>query len=97
MATVLLAEAAAAIGDREAARTLLVALEPHADRFATVAETGAVWGSIGAQCGRLALAIGHRDDAVAHLERAAHLERSFGAHPWAARTEALLAAARAGP
>jgi DNA-binding SARP family transcriptional activator/tetratricopeptide (TPR) repeat protein len=96
MATVLLAEAAAALEDRAAAETLLVALEPHADRFATVAETGVVWGSVGAQCGRLALVLGRCDDALAHLARAAELERAFGAHPWAARTEALLATVRAG-
>jgi hypothetical protein len=73
------------------------ALAPFSDRLAVLAGPGLVWGSVAHQLGRVALALGRRDEAVACLEQACAVERSFGAVPWLARSESRLAEARGQP
>jgi tetratricopeptide (TPR) repeat protein len=94
LGAVTLAEAATLVGDADAMAACAAALEPLADRFAALAGPGVAWGSVAHQLGLLALARGRPDTAVAYLARACELERSFGAMPWLARSEARLAEAR---
>jgi hypothetical protein len=96
LGAVTLAEAAVLVGDVPAMRACAAALAPFPDRLAVLAGPGLVWGSVAHQLGSLALALGRRDEAVAHLERACAIERSFGALPWLARSESRLAGARSG-
>jgi DNA-binding SARP family transcriptional activator len=96
LGAVTLAEAAVLVGDVAAMRACAAALAPFPDRLAVLAGPGLVWGSVAHQLGILALALGRRDEAVALLERACAVERSFGALPWLARSEVRLAEARSG-
>jgi hypothetical protein len=96
LGAVTLAEAARLVGDVAAMRACATALARLPDRLAVLAGPGLVWGSVAHQLGSLALALGRRDEAVAHLERACAVERAFGALPWLARSESRLAEARSG-
>jgi tetratricopeptide (TPR) repeat protein len=97
LGAVTLAEAAVLVRDVAAMGACGEALAPFSDRLAVLAGPGLVWGSVAHQLGRVALALGRRDEAVAYLEQACAVERSFGAVPWLARSESCLAEARAQP
>jgi DNA-binding SARP family transcriptional activator len=97
LGAVTLAEAAVLVGDIAAMGACAEALAPFPDRQAVLAGPGLVWGSVAHQLGRVALALGRRDEAVAYLEQACAVERSFGAIPWLARSESRLAEARGQP
>jgi hypothetical protein len=73
-----LAEAAVAVGDREAGATLHALLEPHARLFPVVARGVGSLGSAELHLGRLAALIGREDEAQARLRRAAEANARAG-------------------
>jgi class 3 adenylate cyclase/tetratricopeptide (TPR) repeat protein len=81
-----LARVAAALGDAARAEELGALLEPYADRAVVVGPATACLGSAAYYLGILAGAAGRRDDALAHLERAARANERMGARPSLART-----------
>jgi DNA-binding SARP family transcriptional activator len=95
-----LAEAAARLGDRAAARTLYGLLRPFAGMYAQVTAETAI-GSVARYLGILAATMGELDDAVGHLEDAIAMNEKMGAPPWIAHAQhdlarTLLRRARAG-
>jgi hypothetical protein len=86
----LAAEAAAAIGDRVAAETLLDQLRPFAGRHAIGQAEGSV-GVVDRYLGLLARAIGDSPGAIEHLRNAVDGNRALGAQPWLAHALAELA------
>ena len=84
-ACALLAEPVAGLGrERDAAR-LYELLLPVRDRNAVIDHGWAATGPFARALGRLAAALGRRDDAVAHLRAAADLARAWGAPGWELR------------
>jgi tetratricopeptide (TPR) repeat protein len=89
-AACLLAEAAARVGDRDAAATLYDLLTPHARLFPVVARGVACYGSAEYFTGRLAATLGRWDEAQARLHRAVAENDRVGASPSAALALAAL-------
>jgi DNA-binding SARP family transcriptional activator len=81
----LLAETAAAVGDRDAAGALLVELAPYRGQLAVLAKGLAVTGAVDRYVGLLQATLG--DDAHSSFEAASSLDNSVGAPPLAARTK----------
>jgi tetratricopeptide (TPR) repeat protein len=78
-----LADAAARLGDREAAALAYDLIEPHAGLFPLVARAvGCLW-SNEYFVGRVAGVLGRHDEAVARLRRAVDENDRAGAAPWA--------------
>ncbi|HLI59432.1 MAG TPA: AAA family ATPase [Solirubrobacteraceae bacterium] len=92
-ATVLLGETASALGDAERAATLYERLEPYADTVLVLGVGAVCWGSVSLCLGRLALACGRTDPALAHLERALRANTALGARIQVATTQLELARA----
>ena len=90
-----LAEAAALLGDREAAGRLYPALEPFADNLVQSGFAGCA-GSVQRLLGRLAGTLGHVDAAVRHLDAALARHRMLGAPALTARTQCDLGELLAG-
>ena len=84
--TVALAEAAAALSDREAAGALYPALEPHADRLVQTGFTGCA-GSVQRVLGRLAATLDRRQAAERHFEAALMHHKALVAPALTARTQ----------
>jgi tetratricopeptide (TPR) repeat protein len=82
---VLLAGCAHALGDADRAAVLHGLLAPYADRTATMDLGLAAWGSVSRPLGLLAHAMGDREQAAAHLERALTADIDRGAVLWAMR------------
>jgi DNA-binding SARP family transcriptional activator len=80
----ILAEAAVAVGDREAGAGLYALLEPHARLFPLIARAVACLGSNEYYVGRLAGLLGRHDEAEARLRRAVAENDRAGAGPHAA-------------
>ncbi len=74
-----LAEAAAQVGDREAAALLHTVLEPHAHLFPLLARAAACLGSAEYFVGRLAWTLGRHEEAEARLRRAVSANDEAGA------------------
>ena len=81
-----LADAAADLGDREAAAQLHRLLEPHAALFAVVARGAASYSCTELHVGRLAATLGNLDEAETRLRRALHANQANGAEPFVAVT-----------
>ena len=79
-----LAEAAATLGDREAAANLHARLAPHARLFPVVARAVACYGSTEYYLGRLAATLGRHDEAERRLQAALEHNDRIGALPRAA-------------
>ena len=79
-----LAEAAATLGDREAAAGLHARLAPHARLFPVVARAVACYGSAEYYLGRLAATLGRHDEAERRLQAALEHNDRIGALPRAA-------------
>jgi DNA-binding SARP family transcriptional activator len=79
-----LAEAAATLGDREAAAGLRARLAPHARLFPVVARAVACYGSAEYYLGRLAATLGRHDEAERRLQAALEHNDRIGALPRAA-------------
>ena len=90
-----LAEAAALLGDREAAGRLYPALEPFADNLVQSGFAGCA-GAVQRLLGRLAGTLGHVDAAVRHLDAALARHRMLGAPALTARTQCDLGELLAG-
>jgi hypothetical protein len=86
----LAADAAARMGNREAAEALYLQLAPLAGRHAIGHAEGSV-GVVDRYLGLLAGALGRADDAVRHLEDAVHINERMGARPWTAHSRHDLA------
>ncbi|AEA24227.1 transcriptional regulator, putative ATPase, winged helix family [Pseudonocardia dioxanivorans CB1190] len=84
------AETAVALGDREVAGECYDALQPWAGTFAGLSSGTVTLGPVDESLGRLARLLGLPADE--HFRAAAALARGLGAHHWAARAEAALAA-----
>ena len=85
------AEAAAAVGDREACERLFDALSPYSGRFAIWGGANTCAGPVDRYLGRLTLVLGRPADSVCLLEQAAFVEEQVGALPGLARTLTALA------
>ena len=95
----MLADTAAALGDRDGARTLARLLEPYADRHVVLncfGGGGAYWGPVAHHLGRLEAILGHGAAARAHLERAVRACEATGAAAFTPRSRAALAALAGG-
>ena len=86
----LVAEAAAALGERGSAQVLFELLAPFAGRHAIGQAEGSV-GVVDRYLGLLARAVGNTDEAIGHLRRAVDGNRALGAQPWLAHTLSDLA------
>jgi DNA-binding SARP family transcriptional activator len=82
----LLADVAAALGERGAAAELYDRALPYADRVA-VSYSELSTGAIARPLGVLAAATGRQADAERHFEDALELNTAIGARPWVARTQ----------
>jgi DNA-binding SARP family transcriptional activator len=76
-----LADAAALVGDRDAAASLHAMLAPHANLFPVIARAIACYGSTEYYVGRLAAVLGRHDEAQARLRRAVTENERVGAEP----------------
>ncbi|HEY8170059.1 MAG TPA: AAA family ATPase [Candidatus Limnocylindria bacterium] len=90
LGTGLAAEAAARLGDRDAAETLYQQLAPLAGRHAIGHTEGSI-GAVDRYLGLLAATLDRLDDAARHLEDAVHLNERMGARPWTAHSRHDLA------
>ncbi len=88
----LAAEACAALDNAGAAAVIYEQLRPFAGGHAVGHTEGSV-GAVDRYLGLLAMTMGRRDDAVGHLESAVAANERMGAWPWAAHSQADLAAA----
>ena len=99
LAIAVLADTAAALGDRDGARVLENLLEPYADRHVVLncfGGGGAYWGPVAHHLGRLEATLGHGAEARAHLERAVEACEAMGAVAFAPRSRDALAALAGG-
>ncbi len=80
------AEILAALGSDEQRRRTYEALAPLEGGAAVIGAAVAFKGAVAHHLGLLAAAMGAREAAVAHFERALALHRRLGAHPWALRS-----------
>ncbi len=92
LAVAFVAEVAALLGDRERASRARSALEPYAGRMIVVGQNAALYSAVARPLALAAQALGDRDAASAHFERALALERRFGARCLVARTSQQYAA-----
>lgn len=92
-ATVVLAETACGLGDRERAQLLYERLAPYAGTVLVFGVGAVCWGSVSLCLGRLALACGRREQALDHLERALRTNTALGARIHVANTQLELAQA----
>jgi hypothetical protein len=95
-----LADACAALGDRERAAAIVPLLEPFADRMVSLVRATGLAGSAARPLGRALATAGRRSEAIAALEEAIATDRSRGGIPFAARAQRDLAEvllARAAP
>ena len=83
----MLAEAAARLDDRAAARRCTAGCSPFAACNAADLPEG-MRGSVSRHLGLLAWTLGRADDAEAHFEAALAMNERMGAEPWLARTRA---------
>ncbi|HEX2486060.1 MAG TPA: AAA family ATPase, partial [Myxococcota bacterium] len=83
----LLADVAAAVEERRAARVLYDALLPYADRVVVVGMSAGSIGSAARSLGLLAAALGRLDDAEQHFEAALETNARLRALPFLARTQ----------
>ena len=83
-AVCILADAAAQVGDRDAAASAYAVLEPHASLFPLIARAVACLGSNEYYVGRLAATLGRHDEAETRLRRAVAENDRAGAGPHAA-------------
>jgi hypothetical protein len=90
-AAVVLAEPVAAIGTDAQRRRLYELLTPYADLNPVMDHGWASWGPVERPLGLLAAALGRRDDAAGHLERAVELARAWDAKGWERLAAAHLA------
>ena len=84
LATCLLADAAADLGDRAAAARLHARLEPYAHLFAVLARGAGCYCSTELYLGRLATTAGRLDEAEARLRRAVAVNDAAGSSSFAA-------------
>jgi hypothetical protein len=99
LAIAVLADTAAALGDRDGASTLAGLLEPYADRHVVLncfGGGGAYWGPVAHHLGRLAAILGHGAEARAHLERAVRACAAMRAIAFTPRSRDALAALAGG-
>lgn len=96
MHVVYLCEVAAATGDPALAERARAAAVPVRDGWAVLSGGSAVWGPVSYWLGRVDVATGRRDDAVAGLTAAVRSARRLHARPWAQRAQDALAALGAG-
>jgi DNA-binding SARP family transcriptional activator len=99
LAIAVLADTAAALGDRDGASTLAGLLEPYADRHVVLncfGGGGAYWGPVAHHLGRLAAILGHGAEARAHLERAVRACEAMRAIAFTPRSRDALAALAGG-
>ena len=95
LAIAVLADTAAALGDRDGARALMSLLEPYADRHVVLncfGGGGAYWGPVSHHLGRLAATLGRGSEARHHLEQAIGACTAMGAVGFASRSRNALAA-----
>ena len=83
----ILAEAAVAVGDRDAAAALHALIQPHAALFPVVARAVGCLGSAECYVGLLAGLLGRHDEAVTRLRRAVAENERAGAAPAAATAQ----------
>jgi eukaryotic-like serine/threonine-protein kinase len=83
---VALAETCARVRDVRRAARLYELLLPYADANVLTDRAWAAWGAAARSLGQLAALQGRTEAAAAHFERAAELERAWGARPWLAHT-----------
>jgi tetratricopeptide (TPR) repeat protein len=79
MTMTVLAEAAVILEDRPRARLLYELLAPHAGTVCLIGAGAVCRGPLDGYLGELALTVGERDRALAHLRRAIELDRRLGA------------------
>ena len=85
-ALTLLADVAAAVGDRAAATAIHARLEPHADWNIVIDRTWGVLGAAARPLGRLAALSGRPELAERHFERALELNERWRSRPWVLHT-----------
>jgi hypothetical protein len=85
------AEAAAAVGDRDLAARLYDALVPYAGLGVVTAGAVDFYGAVDQYLGLLAATLGRRNAAAEHVRRAIELHRRLGASAWVARSQRVLA------
>ena len=85
------AEVLAALGDQVGRLRVYEALAPLEGGAAVIGAAVAFKGAIGHHLGVLAAAMGRRDRAIAHFERAVEVQEALGAKPWALRSAYELA------
>jgi tetratricopeptide (TPR) repeat protein len=86
-----LAETAATLGDQSHAERLHELLRPYADRNVTIGWVSACHGSASRHLGLLEGLLGHRQQAIAHFEKALETNARMRARPLVARTRLDLA------
>lgn len=82
---------AARLNDADRAAVLYAQLSPYAGRAVVVPPGIACWGATSLYLGVLALTMGRRDDAIAHVEAAMDMNTRMESRPWIASSSAALA------
>ncbi|MGH9223199.1 MAG: AAA family ATPase [Acidimicrobiales bacterium] len=89
--TATVAEAAAAVGDRDLAARLYDALTPYAGLGVVTGGAVDFYGAVDHYLGLLAATLDRREAAAGHLVRAVAQHRQLGATPWVSRSQRALA------
>jgi eukaryotic-like serine/threonine-protein kinase len=88
-----IADACAHLGDAERAAILYEKLAPFADHAVVAGRAASMNGPVSFYLGRLAMTLGHLNDAIQHLEHGLELGRRMGDRPFTTETAHYLAAA----